>query len=169
MSDTTAIRPSALIGALPRALCFLVFWLILAGIKPIDVLVGALTATVATWVSLRLLPAGELRVHPLALARLVLHFLRQSIVAGVDVAWRALDPRLPLKPGFIACRSRLVPGTLQSAFCTMMSLLPGTLPCEHGDDGALLVHCLDVTQPVAEQMAAEEALFVHAVGGTSDG
>ena len=169
MIDTAAIRRSTPIDALPRALCFLVFWLILAGIRPIDVLVGALTAMVAAWVSLRLLPAGELSVHPVALARLVLRFLRQSIVAGVDVAWRALDPRLPLRPGFVACRSRLAPGTAQSAFCTMTSLLPGTLPCGNGEDGTLLVHCLDVTQPVATQLAAEEALFVRAVGGTSDG
>jgi multicomponent Na+:H+ antiporter subunit E len=169
MSDAAVIRRSTLIDAFPRAFCFLIFWLVLAGIKPIDVLVGALTAMAAAWVSLRLLPAGELRVHPLALARLVLRFLRQSIVAGVDVAWRALDPRLPLRPGFVACRSRLAPGAAQSAFCTMTSLLPGTLPCGNSEDGTLLVHCLDVMQPVAGQLAAEEALFMRAVGGTSDG
>jgi multicomponent Na+:H+ antiporter subunit E len=104
-----------------------------------------------------------------AFARLCLRFLPQSIRAGIDVAWRALDPRLPLRPGIVLYRSSLPPGPTRSAFCTVMSLLPGTLPCGPQDDGSLVIHCLDVTQPVAEQLAAEEVLLVEAVGGLRGG
>jgi multicomponent Na+:H+ antiporter subunit E len=141
----------------------------LSGFKPVDLLVGALTAAAATGVSLRLLPMGSGRWRPVALARFCVRFLRQSIAAGIDVAWRALDPRLPLRPGIVVYRPLLSPGPTGSAFCTVMSLLPGTLPCGPQDDGGLIIHCLDVTQPVAEQLATEEALLVDAVGGLHGG
>ena len=60
-------------------------------------------------------------------------------------------------------------GTAQSAFCTMTSLLPGTLPCGTDASGAVVIHCLDVTQPAVAQLAAEEASFVRALGGERDG
>jgi multicomponent Na+:H+ antiporter subunit E len=43
--------------------------------------------------------------------------------------------------------------------------MPGTLPSGTAKDGGIAIHCLDVTQPVAEQLATEETLFVEALGG----
>jgi multicomponent Na+:H+ antiporter subunit E len=96
----------------------------------------------------------------------VLHFLRQSIVAGIDVAWRALDPRLRLRPGFVVYQAQLPPGTTRETFCAIMSLMPGTLPCGPAEGNGLTIHCLDVTQPVAEQLAVEEVLCMQTLGGT---
>ncbi|MGA8936678.1 MAG: sodium:proton antiporter, partial [Pseudolabrys sp.] len=62
-------------------------------------------------------------------------------------------------------RSRLPPGTMRNAFCTMTSLLPGTLPSGSDESGGLIVHCLDETQPVIEQLEVEEALLIKALGG----
>jgi multicomponent Na+:H+ antiporter subunit E len=154
---------------LTRAARFLGYWVMLSGFRPVDLLVGALTAAAATWVSLRLLPPESGKWRLVALVQLFLRFLRQSISAGIDVASRALDPRLPLRLGIVVYRPLLPPGTTRSAFCTLMSLLPGTLPCGSRDDGGLVIHCLDVTQPVAEQLATEEAFMVHAVGGLRGG
>ena len=39
-----------------------------------------------------------------AVLSLIPHFLWKSVVAGVDVARRALDPRLPLRTGFVGYR-----------------------------------------------------------------
>ena len=144
---------------------FFVFWLILCGTKPADLVVGVLTAIAATWVSLLLLPAGEWSLGVVALARLILRFPLQSFTAGVDVAWRAFDRRLPLRPGFVVYRSRLAPGAARNAFTTLTSLLPGTLPCGSDDSGGLVIHCLDVDQPVIEQLGAEEALLLQVLGG----
>jgi multicomponent Na+:H+ antiporter subunit E len=147
-----------------RAAMFLVFWLILVGgPDPADRPAGILAIATATWASLRLLPAGRRRLVPTALARLALRFFRQSIVAGADVAWRALDPRLPLRPGFVVYPARLPPPALQ-ALCTLASLSPGTLPAEVNASGAILVHCLDVGQPVAFNLAADERLLTQALG-----
>jgi multicomponent Na+:H+ antiporter subunit E len=46
-----------------------------------------------------------------------------------------------------------------------MSLLPGTVPTGSDKSGAILIHCLDVKQPVVAQLAADEALLVRAMGG----
>jgi multicomponent Na+:H+ antiporter subunit E len=142
----------------------------LTGVGMADLAVGAVAALAAVWTSLRLLPPGTSHVRLSALARLVLRFLCQSVVAGVDVARRALDPRLPLHPGFVLYPVGLPPGPARNMFTTLMSLLPGTVPTGSAENGGILIHCLDVEQPVAGQLAAEEALFARVIGGSdSDG
>jgi multicomponent Na+:H+ antiporter subunit E len=164
--DTARI---ALRNAFARAASFFGIWLILFGFDPTALVVGALAAVAGTWASLRLLPPGHWRLHPIALSRLLFRFFPQSVIAGIDVARRALDPRMPLRPGFVVYRSRLPSGPMQSAFCTMVSLLPGTLPSGSNDSGGLVIHCLDIGQPVVEQLAVEETLFVRALGGEHGG
>jgi multicomponent Na+:H+ antiporter subunit E len=151
-----------------RATGFITFWLILTSFNLADLPIGAMASALATWASLRLLPAGQWSIRPVALARLVLRFLNQSVRAGIDVARRALDPQLPLQPGFARYPSRLPRGLRRNAFCTMTSLLPGTLPCSTEANGDLTIHCLDLSQPVAEQLATEEAIFVRTFG-SADG
>jgi len=165
MASFIASARNALRGTLPRAAIFFVFWVILSGTKPADLAVGALAAIAATWVSLLLLPAGQWRLSVVALARLVLRFPMQSITAGIDVAWRAFHRRPPLRPGFVVYRSRLPSGAARNAFTTLTSLLPGTLPYGSDDSGGLVIHCLDVDQPVIEQLGAEEALLLEVMGG----
>jgi multicomponent Na+:H+ antiporter subunit E len=165
MSINVDVSRSLLRGSFIRTAGFLAFWVILFGLNPAAFLVGALAAVIATWTSLRLLPAGQWSFRPVALTQLVLSFLRQSIVAGMDVAWRALDPRLPLRLGFVIYQPQLPPGPTRNAFCTMASLLPGTLPCGPDQNGNLVIHCLDVCQAVADDLAAQEASLVQALGG----
>jgi multicomponent Na+:H+ antiporter subunit E len=165
LSSNVNVSRGLLRSSFIRTAGFLAFWVILFGLNPASLLVGALAAAIATWTSLRLLPAGEWSFRPIALTQLVLSFLRQSIGAGIDVARRALDPRLPLRPGFVLYQPRLPPGPTRNAFCTMTSLLPGTLPCGTDQNGSLVIHCLDVSQAVAEELAAQEASLVKALGG----
>jgi len=144
------------------------FWLLLTGAAPADLVAGAVAAVLATWASLRLLPPRGRRPQLAAAARLSGRFLLQSIVAGVDIARRALDPRLPLRPGIVLYRLRIQPGPARSAFSTLASLVPGTLPCGSEGTNTLLVHCLDTADPVAEQLAVEESLLRRAVGEMRD-
>lgn len=93
---------SPLRAALARGTSFFALWVVLMpSAKPADLAVGALATVAVTWVSLRILPpaAGCLRFG--ALLALMPHFFWQSVPAGIDVARRALDPRLPLNPGFV--------------------------------------------------------------------
>jgi multicomponent Na+:H+ antiporter subunit E len=149
-------------SAIVRGAGFLGLWVVLIGLDPVDLAVGVGTAAAAAWTSLRLLPPGSHRLRLAALPRLALRFVWQSVIAGVDVARRAFDPRLPLRPGFVLYRTRYPRGPARNAFASLTSLLPGTVPARDDEQG-LLYHCLDVGQPVTEQLAAEEEAVSRAL------
>ena len=161
----TRLAPAAIV----RLVGFLGLWLVLAGSKLAGLPVGVGAAGLATWTSLRLLPPGRHRPRFGMLAILAVRFVWQSVAAGIEVAWRALDPRLPLRPGFVAYPIRLQPSLARNAFLTLSSLLPGTLPTGSDEEGAVLIHCLDVGQPVVAQMTTEELLLMRALGKEDNG
>jgi multicomponent Na+:H+ antiporter subunit E len=153
-----------------RSLLLFGFWLLL--LEPdafslaaigLDWAVGAVTAGGAALLSLRLLPPGSGAPRPWPLLRFVLRFLKQSLLGGLDVARRALDPRLPLALGFVHQHTVLPPGTGRALFGALTSQTPGTLAVDAGRPGEVLYHCLDVRQDVAGSLAADEALFVQAL------
>src|SRR6516164_11509069 len=85
-----------------RFVFFLSVWLMIAGWKEEDLLVGLVASALALWISLSLSPPTVVRPRLAALAKLSVRFLSSSIIAGADVARRALLPRLDLRPGFVA-------------------------------------------------------------------
>lgn len=99
---------------------------------------------------------------------LVPRFLWQSLLAGWDVALRALSPKMPLKTGFITFRCTYQKAFARDSFATVTSLLPGTLPC-NDQDGVLLYHCLDLDQPVVAQLAEEARRLAPVFGEKADG
>jgi multicomponent Na+:H+ antiporter subunit E len=135
---------------------YMLFWIVLAGTSAKDLAAGAAAAAFASWVSLKLLAPGELALRPAKAAGLFLHFLGQSVLAGMTVARMALSPALPLSPGIISYRTSFPDGTRRQAFTSFLSLLPGTLPLGGDGKGGIAVHCLDEGQPVAEQLGVEE-------------
>lgn len=146
-----------------RAAAYFVFWVVLAGTGTKDLAVGLVTAIIAAWLSLALLPPGELMLRPGRALALFLRFLWQSMVAGVSVAAIALSPVMRLKPGLVRYRTSIAPGNRRFLFMTYASLLPGTLPLRTDDDGLIEIHALDCDQPVAAQLAEEEARFSAAI------
>lgn len=135
--------------------CF-AFWVVLAGTDPKDLAAGLVTALIAAWMSLGLVPAGDLALRPVRAAALFFRFLWQSVVAGVTVARIALSPVMTLRPGMVEYRTALAPGNRRLAFMTFASLLPGTLPTRTDAGDLINVHALDCGQPVVQQLALEE-------------
>lgn len=148
-----------------RLVFFSVVWMILCGPDTVSLVIGLGVVAIATWTSIRLLPpAATGRLQVLLLAQLFLRFIWESVFAGIDVAWRALDPRLPLRPGFVAYPIQIPVSPARNMFLTLASLLPGTLPTGLDEAGTLLVHCLDIQKPVVEPMRMEERLLARALG-----
>ena len=155
-------------AAMTRWAIYLGFWLLLAGTSLGDLPTGIAATAAATWASLRLSPPSGGRLRYAALARLALRLGQESIMGGVDVARLALNPRLPLRTGFVVYPVCLPPGMARNAFCALTSAMPGTLPAGTDDNGALIYHCLNVEQPVAAQLTIDEGLLLQALGGTDD-
>jgi multicomponent Na+:H+ antiporter subunit E len=166
MLRSLTLQQIADVGA--RAASLFGLWLILTGADPDDLAVGALAAVAATWISLRLLPPSGRRIRLLALVAMALPLAREAIWAGADVAWRALDPRLPLLPGFVTYRLTLPPGFARDAFGALASLLPGTVAAGRENGNELQVHCLDTRLPVAAQLATHEAAIANTLGRRND-
>jgi multicomponent Na+:H+ antiporter subunit E len=138
------------------------FWVVLdQSAKPGNVIVGALAAAGATWLSLRLHPPACGRVRVTALFALLPRFLWQSLRAGIEVALLAFHPRLPLRPGFVRYPVGLPRGSARNAFGLVSSLMPGSVPTDE-DENSIEYHCLDVRQPVVEQLAVEEKAYARA-------
>lgn len=141
-----------------RALGFLAAWMILIGPALKDLPIGLVAAAAATWASTLLWPAQAALSVP-GILRFLIRFLPQSVAAGVDVARRAFAPRPALQPGFVTYRTSLPAGMARNACCALMSLQPGKLPVGADADGTLHIHCLDLREPVTEQLAADQAAF----------
>ena len=147
-----------------RAGYFLGLWIVLDGVDPGGILLGAVTALAASRISLFLSPPQGWRPRPMALVLFALRFLRQSVIAGTDIAWRALTPAMPLRPGFVLHRTGLPPGHARGVFRMLASLLPGSLPAGPEVENAVPVHLLDTGRPALAELAAEEARFTWAFG-----
>lgn len=156
MAGAQPQQPGRALPFLIRMAVYLLFWIVLAGTDMKDMAAGIVTAAVASWLSLSLLPPGELIIRPGRAAGTFLKFLGQSLSAGVSVARIALSPAMPLKPGIMVYRTGLPPGLRRQAFMTFASLLPGTLPLGADASDAIPVHCLNEDHPVAAQLAQEE-------------
>jgi multicomponent Na+:H+ antiporter subunit E len=79
------------------------------------------------------------------------YFLKLSITGGIDVARRTYHPRLPLNPAIIEYPLRLTSLSARNLFVCTVSLLPGTLSAELGDN-ILFVHVLDVGRPFKQEL-----------------
>jgi multicomponent Na+:H+ antiporter subunit E len=150
------------VGWTRGVLLFALWMVLMQSIAPLDLVIGALAALGATRASLYLLPPAAGRVRLLALVALLPRFLWQSLLAGIDVARRAFAPSLPMKTGFVDCRTAFPRGHARNNFATITSLMPGTVPSGDGDD-TIEFHCLDVDQPIALQMADEERRLAQAL------
>lgn len=143
------------LAAARRALLFaLVWWALAEG--SLDRWPFALTMVgLATYVSLALLPPPRWRLRWQALPSFVLFFFHQALLGGIDVAWRALHPQLPIKPGFLRYPLQLKPHAARLLMAWTVSLLPGTLSVELETD-CLEIHSLNTDLP-DEALAALEA------------
>jgi multicomponent Na+:H+ antiporter subunit E len=77
------------------------------------------------------------------------------IRSGINVARIVLDPRLPIQPGVVAIKSgsKSELGTALSAHA--ITITPGEMVIEIGDDGTMYTHCLDAVSSGAGADAAQ--------------
>ncbi|TVQ57882.1 MAG: sodium:proton antiporter [Rhodobacteraceae bacterium] len=153
-----------------RALLAVGLWGVVAGLRIEDWPGAAVGVIGATLVSLALTPPSPRRLRPVAALRVAARFLRLSVIGGLDVGWRALHPRMPMRPRLSARRSALAPGPARDLMRAFTSAVPGVLACGVRDDGALILHCLDGEAEDDAALDVDERLIACALGsGPRDG
>jgi len=71
-------------------------------------------------------------------------FIFYCILANLDVAYRVLHPRLPIRPGIVKVKTSLSTITGRVALANSITLTPGTLTVDLTDDGYIYVHWINV-------------------------
>ncbi|UCD14856.1 MAG: Na+/H+ antiporter subunit E [Candidatus Omnitrophota bacterium] len=72
-------------------------------------------------------------------------FLWECFKANLDVAYRVLHPRLPIKPGIVKAKTKLKTDAGLTFLANSITLTPGTMSVDiDKDNGCLYVHWINV-------------------------
>jgi multicomponent Na+:H+ antiporter subunit E len=84
-------------------------------------------------------------------------FFYSVVVANLDVMYRALHPKMPIKPGIVKIKTKLKTDSGITALANSITLTPGTLTVDVTDDGYLYIHWINVTTDDVEQATKQIA------------
>jgi len=132
--------PNRLLWAFQTSIALFVAWMALDGLGTLWL--GAVLSVIGAAAGAWLVPGEAYPWRPVQMFLFSVFFVRQSFRGGVDVAWRALAPKLPIDPTFVEFPVTLPSGLPRTLMVAVISLLPGTLSVELRDDDCLEVHSL---------------------------
>jgi multicomponent Na+:H+ antiporter subunit E len=78
-------------------------------------------------------------------------FFYYVIMANFDVVYRALHPKMPIKPGIVKIKTKLKTESGITALANSITLTPGTLTVDLTDDGFLYIHWINVKSTDVEE------------------
>jgi multicomponent Na+:H+ antiporter subunit E len=84
------------------------------------------------------------RVRPVAYLKYLVIFIKELILANIDVAKRVINPKLPINPGIVAIKTDLKQDYKKLILANSITLTPGTITMDVKDD-TLFIHWIDVT------------------------
>lgn len=142
-------------GFVLSALLLLAIWLLLTHpFSTEELIAGAVAALVIS-----LIPTGalgvmqDIRVTPRALAAAI-GFLASFVVAlvrsNLDVAFRVLQPSLPISPGIVRIRTSLQTPLARTLLANAITLTPGTITVESRAD-VFYIHWISVAEGDTEE------------------
>ena len=78
-------------------------------------------------------------------------FLYYLVKANVDVMYRALHPKMPIRPGIVKIKTNLKSDAAITALANSITLTPGTMTVDLTEDGFLYIHWIYVKSDDVEQ------------------
>jgi multicomponent Na+:H+ antiporter subunit E len=78
-------------------------------------------------------------------------FFYYVLMANLDVVYRALHPKMPIKPGIVKIKTNLKTESGITALANSITLTPGTLTVDLTDDGFLYIHWIYVKSEDVKQ------------------
>ncbi len=149
------------LSILLRGILFSLIWWLLTDGDTASWWIGVPAVALALIINIALLPSSNLVWHEFLI--FVPFFLLRSLLGGVDVARRAIDPRMPIAPALFEYPLRLPAGMPQVFMANTVSLLPGTLSAELCTN-CLKVHVLDSRGGFLAELEAVEQRVARLFG-----
>ena len=81
-------------------------------------------------------------------------FVWAMLRANLDVLYRVIHPRLPIRPGIVKVRTKLQSESGRTALANSITLTPGTMTVDITDDGYLYIHWIWVHTTDVEEATA---------------
>jgi len=128
---------------------YLLMWIFLTiPFKVEDLLAGVVVALVVTILTRKLFPDDFIKLlRPVRFLLAILYIpylVYYIIIANLDVAYRVLNPYLPIKPGIVKIKTSLKNEFAKTILANSITLTPGTLTVEvDGDD--FYVHWINIS------------------------
>jgi multisubunit Na+/H+ antiporter MnhE subunit len=128
-----------------------VMWLALQpGLDLADLVIGYLVGSIVVWLCRNFWTERVSVRRAGTMLRLLAEFLRELVVANLQVAWIIVQPTMPIRPAFIVLPLDLRDDLQITALANLITLTPGTLTVDVAPDrSALYVHCLAAPDPDA--------------------
>lgn len=139
-----------------RFVILALLWGVLTEFRLDGLVFGLPAVLAATALSLMLPLAPGWRLSPVAALHFAGWFALASVRGAVDVAWRAFQPRMTLRPGFRPYETALPEGAPRVMFLNTITLLPGTLSAQIAGT-EVIVHMLDTRADLEADLADLEA------------
>jgi len=133
-----------------------IIWTLLTWSVDVQVVVAGLIASAAVAVLFHeILPKEHLVfISPIRLFWVLVYlpvFFYYVMKANLDVVYRALHPKMPIKPGIVKIKTNLKTESGITALANSITLTPGTLTVDLTDDGFLYIHWINVKSDDIEQ------------------
>jgi len=136
--------------------CAFVIWILLTWqIDAQVVIAGLIASAIVAFLFHEILPKEHrIFISPVRLFWLLVYvpvFFYYIIRANLDVVYRALHPKMPIKPGIVKIKTILKTESGITALANSITLTPGTLTVDLTDDGFLYIHWINVKSDDIEQ------------------
>lgn len=135
-------------GVILLAIVLSAIWLLLTGsVEPGELIVGGFVLVLALILFRRYYELfGGVKFTPKALVLFPVYlviFIWELVKSNIDVAFRVLNPSLPINPGIVKVRTDLKADVGKLALANSITLTPGTLTIDV-DEEHLYIHWIDV-------------------------
>ena len=133
-----------------------IIWMLLTWSTDTQVIIAGLIASAIVAILFHeILPKEHhLFISPMRLFWLLVYlpvFFYYVMKANLDVVYRALHPKMPIKPGIVKIKTELTTESGITALANSITLTPGTLTVDLTDDGFLYVHWINVKSDDIEE------------------
>lgn len=139
---------------------FLIWWLLTWTINIQDISVGIGVALIATFLTRDLFPDEMVKLlNPVRLFWAIVYvpyLIFYIVLANFDVAYRVLNPALPINPGIVKVKTGLKSSLARTVLANSITLTPGTLTVEQKGEN-YYIHWINI---ISEDPAVQKKIII---------